>query len=244
MEGIDRPASPSLATCVYEHLRSGIVQGRIRPNTRLVETALAAELNISRTPVREGLNRLAAGGYVVSGRGGWEVREHTAREIQEIYESRAALEGYASRLAALRSTEAELNAIAGTHGAEGTRLLRIPREELIVVNEAFHNAIVAASGNKRLIEMISHNRDFHFNYRLADLYRDDEIETTVVQHEAIMSALRDRDGSRAEVVTRQHILYSVPIVLSRLRPPWDGELPKLIVDQMHSDVETAGEETT
>lgn len=232
VERVDRPASVPLATWVYEYLRAGIVEGRIRPNTRLVETALADELNISRTPVREGLHRLATGGYVVSGRGGWVVREHTAREIQEIFETRAALEGYASRLAALRASEQDLDAIAQTHGAEGKRLLRVTREELVLVNDAFHNQIVAASGNDRLIEMIAHNRDFHFNYRIADIYTDQEIETSLVQHEAIMGALWDRDGYRAEVVTRQHILASVPIVLSRLRPPSDGELPTLIVDQI------------
>ena len=229
---IDRRGSIPLATWVFEHLRAGIVEGRIRPNTRLVETALADQLKISRTPVREGLHRLATGGYVVSGRGGWVVREHTAREIQEIFETRAALEGYASRLAALRASERDLDAIAQTHGAEGKRLLRISREELILVNDAFHNAIVAASANERLIEMIADNRDFHFNYRIADIYTDDEIETSLVQHEAIMGALWDRDGYRAELVTRQHILFSVPIVLSRLRPPSDGELPKLIVEQV------------
>lgn len=229
-EEAGRPPSLPLATWVFKHLRAGIVEGRIRPNTRLVETALAAELNISRTPVREGLHRLAAGGYVISGRGGWVVREHTDREIQEIYETRAALEGYASRLAALRATGDELDAIAQTHGAEGRHLLRISRAELIVVNDAFHNAIVAASGNQRLVEIIGHNRDFYFNYRIADIYTDDEIEAFVVQHEAIMGALWDRDGHRAEVITRRHILTSVPILVSRLRPPSEGQVPALIID--------------
>ena len=225
----ERPTVP-LATWVYEHLRTEIVQGRLRPNTRLVETAVASQLEISRTPVREGLQRLAGEGYVETGRGGWMVREHTNREIQEIYETRAALEGYASRLAAGRATEEQLDCIAQTHGAEGGRLLSISREELIVVNDAFHDAVVAASGNHRLIEMIRRNRDFYFNYRIADIYTDQEIETSVRGHEAIMGALWDRDGHRAEAATRQHILENVPIVLSRLRPPFDGELPKVLFD--------------
>lgn len=243
-EAAGRPAALPLPTWVFDVLRAGIVEGRIRPNTRLVETALAAELNISRTPVREGLHRLAAGGYVVSGTGGWVVREHSDREIQEIYETRAALEGYASRLAALRATGDELDAIARTHGAEGRRLLRISRTELIVVNDAFHNAIVAASGNQRLVEMIGHNRDFYFNYRIADIYTEDEIEASVVQHEAIMGALWDRDGQRAEAITRRHILSSVPILVSRLRPPSGGELPRLIIDEAITSRTPRGEEIT
>lgn len=243
-EGLDWRAAVSRAAWVYELLRSRIVEGRLRPNTRLIETTLAKELEISRTPVREGLHRLAAAGYVTGGRGGWVVREHTAREIQEIFETRAALEGYASRLAAVRATGEELEAIAQTHGAEGPRLLRISREELVVVNELFHRAIMAASQNHRLIETIGHNRDFHFSYRIADLYSKEEIENSIAQHEAIMEALWDRDGYRAEVLTRQHILCSVPILLSRLRPPSDGERPVLVVDELIANFATPGKEIT
>jgi DNA-binding GntR family transcriptional regulator len=235
-------ASVSRAAWVYELLRGRIVEGRIRPNTRLVETAVADELQISRTPVREGLQRLAAAGYVTGGRSGWVVREHTAREIQEIFETRAALEGYASRLAAVRATEEGLQAIAQTHGAEGGRLLQITREELVGVNDLFHKSIIEASGNRRLIEMIGQNRDFHFNYRIADLYSEKEIEDSVLQHEAIMGALWDRDGRRVEMLTRQHILTSVPIVLSRLRPPHDGDLPVLVMDQVELAYGHLGEE--
>jgi DNA-binding GntR family transcriptional regulator len=231
-EELDRGTSTPRAEWVYELLRTRIAEGRIRPNTRLVETALADELQISRTPVREGIQRLAAAGYVVGGRGGWVVREHSALEIQEIYEARAALEGYASRLTAFRATEEELDVITRTHGAEGHRLMRLPREELVVVNDSFHNAIVEASGNKRLIELIASNRAFYFNYRIAEIYTSDEIERSIVQHEGIMGALWDRDGDRAEAVTRQHILTSVPIVISRLRPPSEGDLPELIIDQV------------
>lgn len=235
------PKGP-LAAWVYEHLRTEIVQGRLRPNTRLVESAVASELQISRTPVREGLQRLASHGYVEMQRRGWVVREHTALEIQEIYETRAALEGYASRLAAGRATEEQLDDIARTHGAEGGRLLRISRQQLIEINDDFHNAIYEASGNRRLIDKIKRNRDFHFNYRIADLYTDEEIERSVRGHRVIMEALRARDGRRAELATRQHILESVPIILSRLRPLPGGELPTLLLDADAASDELSGED--
>ena len=229
-ESLEPAAASSRAAWVYEVLRTRITEGHIRPNARLVETALAEELQISRTPVREALQRLAASGYVFGGRSGWVVREHTAGEIQEIFETRAALEGYASRLAAVRATTEELDAIAHTQGAEGERLLRITREELVDVNDLFHNAIYRSSGNARLIDMIGRNRDFYFNYRIADLYSEQELRTSIVEHEAIIGALWDRDGHRAEVMMRRHILRSVPIVISRLRPPPGGVLPRLVFD--------------
>ena len=238
----ERDTASSRAAWIYEVLRTRITEGHIRPNARLIETALADELQISRTPVREALHRLATAGYVVGGRSGWTVREHTASEIQEIFETRAALEGYASRLAAGRATTKQLDAIAQTQGAEGEGLLRISREELVDVNDLFHNAIYSASGNARLIGMIRNNRDFYFNYRIADLYSEEELKTSIVEHEAIMGALWDRDGHRVEVMMRQHILRSVPIVISRLRPPSGGELPKLVFDAPVTTLTPPGEE--
>ncbi|MGH2825648.1 MAG: GntR family transcriptional regulator [Actinomycetota bacterium] len=241
-DNLDRDIASSRAAWVYEVLRTRITEGRIRPNARLVETAVAEELDISRTPVREALHRLATAGYVMGGRSGWSVREHTAREIQEIFETRAALEGYASRLTAVRASTEELDAIAQTRGAEGERLLRISREELVDINDLFHNAIYAGSGNERLIDLIRRNRDFYFNYRIADLYSQEELHTSVVEHEAIIGALWDRDGRRAEILMRRHILRSVPIVISRLRPPSGSDLPKVVMDPPITTYSPPGEE--
>src|ERR1051326_9590051 len=88
---------------LYERLRHSIVSGELRPSQRVLELELAAQLEVSRTPVREALQRLAGDGLVLSHRRGWIVREHTALEIKEIYECRMALEGYAARLAARRA---------------------------------------------------------------------------------------------------------------------------------------------
>jgi DNA-binding GntR family transcriptional regulator len=100
--------------------------------------------------------------------------------------------------------------------------MRISREELVRVNNSFHDAIARGSGNRRLIDLIQHNREFYFNYRIAELYNDEEVHASVKGHEAIMGALWDHDGDRAEEITRRHILEGLPIILSRLRLP-DGD---------------------
>jgi DNA-binding GntR family transcriptional regulator len=208
----------SLSDRVYELLRAAIIQGEIRPNQRLVEAELARQLNVSRTPVREGLQHLARDGLVMGGRDGWLVREHTAAEIQEIYETRVALEGFASWLAAGRATDEMLETIARIHRGTG-KGSDISRAQLVEVNNEFHNAIVRASANQRLIDLIQRNREFYFNYGIAELFTDEEVAASVRGHEAILEALLDRDSTAAEDMTRQHILESVPIILSRLRLP-------------------------
>ncbi len=200
---------------VYKQLREDIVTGVCRPNGRLIEVELADRLKVSRTPIREALKRLASEGLVLSRRRGWIVREHTGDEIREIYEARAALEGYCARLAAKRGTEAQLKHIASLHrGAKGTA--SSSRKRLVEVNESFHDAIITAAQNERLAELIHRNREYYFNFRIAKLYTDDEAQTSLEGHDAIVRALGERDGERAEREMRKHIDLALGLMLSKL----------------------------
>jgi DNA-binding GntR family transcriptional regulator len=203
---------------IYERLRSAIVTGQVRPNERLIEVELAQQLEVSRTPIREGLLRLAAEGLVISRRHGWVVREHTRNEIRSIYETRAALEGYCARLAAERATDAELKAIASLH-RDNTAGLTVAarRNTLVDINEEFHDAIVHAAQNERLAELIRMNRTYYFNYRIAELYSDEEAESALAGHDAIVRALLDRDADCAERETRRHIDMALDVILAKVR---------------------------
>lgn len=206
-----------LATGVYAHLKRAIVHGEVRPNERLVELDLAAELETSRTPVREALQLLAADGLVTSRKRSWVVREHTQGEIQEIYDVRAALEGYAVRLAAQRATDAELAQIAALHDREVGRVLTSPRGHLVEVNDKFHGAIVDASHSQRMIDYVRRNSEFHFNHRVAVLYTDEEATASIDEHQQLVEALMARDGDRAEKLAREHIRVALELILEKRR---------------------------
>ena len=214
---LERAVSAMRSDDVYERLREAIVTGRARPNERLIEAELAERLQVSRTPVRESLQRLAAEGLVVSRRRGWVVLEHTSTEIREIYEARAALEGYCARLAAERATEAQLKEIASLHRGDPKRILKSSRQHLVEVNERFHDAIVAAAQNERLADMIRRNRTFYFTFRIAQLYSDEEADASIAGHLAIVRALLQRDSNRAERAMRAHINLALAVILAKLR---------------------------
>ena len=207
--------STSRSDHLYAQLRRAIVQGELRPNQRLVETELAEMLDVSRTPVREALQRLAIDG-LVSRRRGWEVREHDAGEIEQIYACRAALEGYAARLAALHATDEQLDEIAGI-------LFSISdasdRDEMVAVNEHFHEAIIDAAGNPLLAELAGRSRLYYFNRRVAHLYTEAETAQSRQQHIRLLEALRGRDPDRAEAVTREHIATALRAILGRREAP-------------------------
>lgn len=199
--------SPVSRSDVYDRIRWDIVHGVLRPNEALIETELAERLGVSRTPVRESLVQLAANGLIVSRRRRWYVYEHTADEIKEIYEVRAANEGYAARLCCERANDEQLQAIASAH----TAVDRASAEERVSANDAFHDRVNHACGNQRLINLITENRLFHFNLRLAAAYTPEELERSSRQHADLVAAVLARDGDRAEAVVRKHVLDAAAI---------------------------------
>lgn len=212
-----------IADDVYRRLRRDIIRGVLRPNESLVETELAERLNVSRTPVRETLHRLASDGLIVSHRRRWHVYEHSRAEIRQIYEVRAALEGYAARLACERGGDDAIKAVADaqTEAAAprpetSTRGPEAATQAHVEQNERFHDLIVAAAGNERLAAQIRGNRLYFFNYRIAAAYTTDDIAEYARQHAELVAAVTDRDADRAERLTREHIDHALNLILTKL----------------------------
>lgn len=201
---------------VYERLRGAIVRGELRPNERLVEAELAGRLQVSRTPVRECLQRLASEGLIANRRRGWCVLEHTDADIHEIYEVRAALEGYAARLAAERATPLQVSAISESTRKEPRSYAGRPVGELVGLNEAFHDAVIAAAGNRRLATATRQTREYYFNFRLAAMYSDAEVIAAFADHQRIARAIRVRDADAAEALARAHVAEALKIVSGKL----------------------------
>jgi DNA-binding GntR family transcriptional regulator len=202
-----------IADDVYRRLRRDIIRGVLRPNESLVETELAERLNVSRTPVRETLHRLAADGLIVSHRRRWHVYEHSREEIRQIYEVRAALEGYAARLACQRGSDAAITAVAD---AQTEPEPEPSTQGHVEQNERFHDLIVAAAGNDRLAAQIRGNRLYFFNYRIAAAYAPEDVAEYARQHAGLVAAVTDRDADRAERLTRDHIDHALNLILTKL----------------------------
>ncbi|MFJ4286884.1 GntR family transcriptional regulator [Paenarthrobacter nicotinovorans] len=214
-DGDQAPAEAlSMRDSVYQALRSNILHGVYRPNDRLVERDIAADLQASRTPVREALLRLVSEGLVVKGRNGLKVHEFTFEEVQEVYEVRAALEGYAGRLAAERATPDD---IAGIQRITEDQQARLRDEKLEVhnfveMNDQFHDAIIAAARNARLTSLLRVNRTYFFNFRLAALYTKHQTAAALDEHQAILAAIARRDADEADRLIRHHTTSALAII--------------------------------
>ena len=213
----DTGAGGTLTDEVYRRLRTAIVRGEHRPNARLIEAELAEQLQVSRTPVRDGLLRLAGEGLVMSRRRGWVVREHTPEEITEIYGVRAALEGYAARLAATASSEDGIKRIAEIHRRDAGGTASTDRDHLVQHNDTFHDAIIAAANNRRLADLVRLNGEYFFNHRIAALYSDAEAASSLAGHNAIAHAIAARNGEAAEAAALAHVSEALGVILAKLR---------------------------
>jgi DNA-binding GntR family transcriptional regulator len=200
---------------IYDRVRADIVHGVLRPNQRLVEVELAERLGVSRTPVRETLQRLVLDGLVRRDRRGWVVHEHSAEEISAIYEVRAALEGYAAFLAAGRATEDELRALDALYPPDDGALELGPDKQ-VELNERFHDGVSAAAANSRLEQLSRASRQYYFNHRIARLYDVEETRRSIDGHRRILDALARGDGPAAEAHAREHVEYALAIVLTKV----------------------------
>jgi DNA-binding GntR family transcriptional regulator len=224
-----------LATTVdhaYEMIWKQLMLTGGRSGERLSDVALAAQLGVSRTPVRQALYRLTEDGLVVSDpRRGFWMRTFTAHDVHEIYVLRSALEVLALRLAAPRLDPADLE----RHLRE-VRDLIAHRDANSVANHLrsdlhLHNLLILNSGNSRLIRALASLRSQHSMFQVHDVSYPQRVELAAHDHEVVLTALIDGDAERASSLMADHIKRSGEAVLADLFPGEDahagGELEHL-----------------
>lgn len=205
-----------LSTQVYRELREAICDRRIPPRRRLVQNALADQLGISRTPVRDALSRLVQEGLVDPApvRGGFVVREFTPHEVLEIYDVRLALEPVAARGAVGRHSAPQLAEMRELNEAIANRSADSLSHDY-QLNERFHELVVAPCDNQILRRMLAQLWQMPSSLRMYNMQTsDEERELTVVEHAAIVDALADGDGDRAVARIEDHILGAKRIALA------------------------------
>lgn len=205
---IARPSSiarPSnAATHVREDLENAIACGALVPGTRLDETSFAKRFGVSRTPVREALQQLAAAGLVeVRPRRGAVVAMATPQRLYEMFEVMAEIEAMCVRLAARRITPEGLARLQDAQAECAAR--RDDPDAYYDANEQFHQAIYALSGNAFLAEEAHALQKRLRPYRRLQLRVRFRVSTSFSEHEAILAAMTAGEGERAAMAMRDHV---------------------------------------
>lgn len=217
--------SGSLASTAYTSIRSQILFGELPPNDVLVEADLAQTYSLSRTPIREALQMLAADGLVVSRRRRWYVRQYDWREIEEIYEVRACHDALGAYLATEHLDDTSRATFQDLLGAVDVDRQLSDSRQWVIANDRFHGAIVARCGNKRLIDLIDRTKVYYFNRHVAALYSEKDRDRSSQEHASILTAILEGDSSRAEQFARSHVLGALDI-LRRSYGPTGGPVQR------------------
>lgn len=191
---------------LYEHLRQMAVLYTIRPGERVNELELAERFNVSRTPLREALNRLVAENLLtfVPNRG-FFVRELHRQDVFDLYELRRSIEASAVSLACERAKDSEVKALRrfwkDVMKSKGQALA----EHLVVKDEEFHLRLAALSGNNEMVRALyGINARIHF-VRWVDL--EQRGHDAFAEHLQILEAIEARDAARCRELTETHITW-------------------------------------
>jgi len=201
---------------VYEFLRDRILTGQYEAGMRLRPEQIAAELGVSRMPVREAVRQLDAQGLLTTlPNRGVVVSKLTPEEVVELFEIRAPLEGLAARFAVAHITDEALLDI--DHLLARMRLVADKHLLWIERHEDLHDRICQLSRRVRLCQMARQLRMQVQPYLRLFTSTGGSPELSAFRHELILDALRARDGDRAEAAMREHVMANANAIAAFVR---------------------------
>ncbi len=202
------------STYVYKQILEEIKTGQLLPGTRLTEVALARDLGVSRTPLREALAKLESEGMLTNDGGrGLVVTQLDHNMISELYQMREVLEATAARLAAQHASEVEIGILRDI--AKQDQDLS-DYHELAANNRKFHDILYCCGHNRYLLKSLHSLHESMFLLGQTTLSVPGRGESSKKEHLMLVDALERRDADAAEQIVRDHIRAAYQARLSML----------------------------
>lgn len=200
----------SLRGQVFDKIRSDILNGKYKRGEELVESSIGKELGISRTPVREAIRQLELEGLVqlVPNKGAF-VTGISEKDVRDIYLIRARLEGLAARMAAKNITPELLDTMEETVVLSEYHAKKEHYEQVCEMDSKFHKLLYKASGSRILEHTLTDFHQYVQRVRMASIMKKRRMEKSNDEHDAILTAIREHDEEKAELVATRHISNTV-----------------------------------
>ncbi len=209
-----------LREMVLMTLRRAILLGRLRPGERLMEIHLSELLGVSRTPVREAIRQLETEGLVIMvPRHGAYVNSITEKSVLDVLEVRRALEGLAASRASRRITAEELSKLKVAY-EKYERLVdsgNATPEEIVEADIEFHEIILLATENDKLISIMNNLADQLCRYRYEYIKESENHTTIIGEHRLIYKALEEQNEDEAVRMTQVHVDSQADAVIRQLK---------------------------
>lgn len=186
----------------YRRIRHDIVSGALSPGTTLTETGLTGSYGMSRTPIRDALNRLEHDGLLRRVVRGYEVPKRDVEEIIDIYNVRIALEVTAVVSACERATTRDISALNAMFERACSETDRAVKTEL---NRKWHLSAVSIGKNRTASELLERTVAQLAPYNSARIEVHENLEETDAEHRGVMEAIASRDQDAARRLLSRHL---------------------------------------
>ena len=198
-----------LSKKVYHILKARIIKGDLTQGGKLFEAKIAEQLGVSRTPVREAIKGLAAEGLVkMTPNQGVVVINVSIEDLQEVLQVRRVLEGLATSVAAKKISQEEIAKLEEII-KKMSMIISKPKPDVVAyseLNAEFHNLILNACGNKRLMKICNNLSSSDHRFRIRSLRNNPgRLKYSLKEHQDIVDALKKKDTEQADRLSQIHI---------------------------------------
>jgi len=195
-----------LRDVIFDTLRQAIIVGELKPGERLMEVQLAQKMGVSRTPVREAIRKLELEGLVeMLPRKGAHVADLSVKDIMDVLEVRATMDGLASSLSAVRIKDDEIKVLRHLLDQFISYVEKENLQGSIKKDVEFHDVIYHSSRNDKLIQISNNLREQVQRFRVIYLKDYSSSKELIKEHEAILDAIVRRDPEAAMKAAQIHI---------------------------------------
>ncbi|MCL7749232.1 GntR family transcriptional regulator [Halalkalibacter alkaliphilus] len=207
----------TIQIAVYESVKKALLNGEFKPGQRVIERELCESLEVSRTPVREALNRLVMEGLLENqAYKGILVPRLNVKSITDLVEVREVMEGLAARKAAENITKEGIKKLRAILDDSYKAMEDDNIRELVHINDELHNTIVEISDNQFVKETLQRLKYRIILARSTSLAVPFRPEDTIKEHIEIINAIEQKDSESAEIKAKQHIINAGKVAIKAL----------------------------
>lgn len=207
-----------LRDVIFNTIREAIIAGELKPGERLMEVQLADKMGVSRTPVREAIRKLELEGLVeMIPRKGAHVAEVSVKDIMDVLEIRASMDGLATALAAKRITPEEIKELKHVYSQFVTNVEKENVNGTIKKDAEFHDVIYRASRNDKLLQISNNLKEQVQRFRVIYLKGFGSTGDIIKEHEQIIEAITTKNPEMAQKIAYEHIRTQEETIIKALR---------------------------
>jgi len=202
---------------VYRVLKESIIKGFLEPGTKLLENRIAEKMQVSRTPVREAMQKLVAEGFVkTTPNQTIVVTEVSPEDIKEVLQIRGVLEGLAARIAAKKINRQEIDELESVVTQMSLHVTKENLSYYCKVDDEFHNLILNICGNKWIIQIRDNLGSFIYRFRIKSLSVPGRLKHSLEEHRKIMESLKKHDSKNADRLSQVHMENTIINILKNI----------------------------